>query len=561
MATDILNIMIGGQAGQGLATVGQVLAKSLVRGGWEIVVTQSYLSRIRGGHNTMAIRAACRKIQAPGDKIDLLIALDQQTVDMHLSDLAAGGLIITGEGMAPDCTCCLRAPFDQLAPGPFANVAAAGAAVRLLGLDRELAAGVLEKMFGKKGPKMVRKNRQALDAAYDWAGDQEHGFEPLGPPVHGTGRLMMQGNEALALGAVSAGVKFCSFYPMTPATSIALAMAALMEPMGLVVEQAEDEIAAINMAVGASYAGAPSLVPTSGGGFALMGEGLSLAGMIETPLVAAVSQRPGPATGLPTRTEQGDLELALYSGHGDFPRAVFTPGSVEQCFHLARRAVQTAEDFQTPVIILTDQFLADSFRSVQPFEVETLETVAPPVPPDAVASPYHRYALTESGVSPRLIPGLSEHLVSADSDEHTTDGRMTEDLAVRVAMQDKRMEKLQGMRAACLPPDFGGEPDSDLLLVCWGTSLGAVAEAAEILNSGGRRTGYCHFSQVWPLDPDGFLPRFEAAAEVVCVEGNGAGQFAGLIRKETGFSMGRMVLRYDGLPLTPQFIIRNIDQL
>jgi 2-oxoglutarate ferredoxin oxidoreductase subunit alpha len=329
--------------------------------------------------------------------------------------------------------------------------------------------------------------------------------------------------------------------------------------MGLVVEQAEDEIAAINLALGASFAGAPSMVATSGGGFALMTEGVSLAGMTETPIVIVVAQRPGPATGLPTRTEQGDLEFVLHAGHGEFPRAIFTPGSVEECFYLTRKALEMAERSQGPVFILTDQFLADSYRAVEFFDLSLLPPVLPGTTP-AITEPYRRYALTESGVSPRLFPGWSEHLVVADSDEHTEDGHLTEDLSVRQKMVEKRGRKWKVLQAEAVPPEFRGETGPDLLLVTWGSGRGAVEEAAALLRERGRRTAVLHFSQVWPLVPEHFLPIFQEAGEIVGVEMNVTGQFSRLLRRETGTRIDKTILRYDGLPLTPEYILRELER-
>jgi len=397
-----------------------------------------------------------------------------------------------------------------------------------------------------------------LTTAFDWCDQQTVAFEKLPPVAKPIQRMVMNGNEAIAMGALSAGVKFCSFYPMTPATSIALNLAAQASRMGLVVEQAEDEIAAINMAIGASFAGVPSIVPTSGGGFALMTEGVSLAGMSETPVLIVVAQRPGPATGLPTRTEQADLELVLYAGHGEFPRAIFSPGTVEECFWLARKSLEVAAKFQGPVFLLTDQFLADSSRAVTPFDIDNLEPIDPGIETGASSLPYSRYAITPSGVSPRLPPGMTKHLVVAGGDEHPVDGHLTEDLKVRNLMVAKRLRKEQGIMAEVVPPEFQGDESPDLLLVTWGSSKGSVMEAATKLRNDSTRVGILHFSQVWPLVPDQFLGYLESAGEVVCVEGNVYGQLARLIRRETGFGVHRMVLRYDGLPITPEYIMREL---
>ena len=329
--------------------------------------------------------------------------------------------------------------------------------------------------------------------------------------------------------------------------------------MGIIVEQAEDEIAAVNMAVGASFAGAPAMVATSGGGFALMTEGVSLAAMTETPLVVVVAQRPGPATGLPTRTAQADLEFVLHAGHGEFPRAIFAPGDVEECFHLTRRAFELAERFQGPIFILTDQFLADSYRAVNPFPVKDLECVRAGALGDDVERPYRRYVFAEDGVSPRLLPGMTEHLVVADSDEHTEDGHLTEDLDVAGRMTEKRLRKGRAMASEVIPPASYGDERPEMLLVVWGSGGGAALEAAGAMREEGRRVQVLHFSQVWPLAAEQFMDCLKKAGEVICVEGNATGQFARLIRRETGFEIKKKILRYDGLPLTPAFILRGIS--
>jgi 2-oxoglutarate ferredoxin oxidoreductase subunit alpha len=558
------NILIGGEAGQGLVTVGQLLAKTLVRAGYQITVTQDYMSRIRGGHNTFAIRAALptqTEVAAPIEAIDILVALDAATVPLHKPDMAPGGIVLL-DGAHDACELeCHKLPLKELAGKPiFENVAALGALASLLGLTRDLPAALVVSTFAKKGEPMVNENLTVLNAAYDWVKDARIPFTPLpGVPEPLSKRLMLNGNEAIVLGALAAGVKFCSFYPMTPATSVALGLVELGPKMGVLVEQAEDEIAAANMGVAASYAGARTLVPTSGGGFALMVEAVSMAGVTETPLVFVLAQRPGPATGLPTRTGQEDLFLALHAGHGEFPRAIFAPADVEQCFQLTHRAFDQAEAWQSPVFVLTDQYLADSYRSVAPFDLDALP--APVLPATGAGDPktYERYAYAENGVSPRLVPGAGEHLVVLDSDEHTPDGHLTEDLETRVLMQDKRMKKHEGLLADVIAPEYLGDPNPDTLLVCWGSTKGAALEAAAKLRARGTSAAVLHFSQVWPLDPAQFMGHLSAATAAVCVEGNCTGQFAQLIRRETGFAFPKKVLRYDGLPFTFTYILDKLS--
>lgn len=530
-----------------------------MRSGYSILVTQNYQSRIRGGHNSFAIRVGKDKVIAPKESVDLLVALDAETVALHHGDLCPDGVIVLDGALDVDGESLLEVPFKELAQDTFLNIAALGVVGSLLGLEEALMATALDDFFGTKHPKVLEENRRVLAAAMGWAATQERPSHKLPRVSNPIQDLMMSGNEAIALGSLSAGLRFCSFYPMTPATSILLNLAAQGRRMGVLVEQAEDEIAAINMAIGASFAGAPSMVGTSGGGFALMVEGVSLAAMTETPLVIVVAQRPGPATGLPTRTEQADLEFVLHAGHGEFPRAVFAPGTVEECFHLTRKAFELAERYQGPMFVLTDQFLADSYRTVPPFDVEALAPVNVGV--STVASlPYKRFAITETGISPRLLPGLSEHLVVSDSDEHTEDGHITEDLSVRTQMVEKRLKKGEGVRAQVIPPEMDGEEGPDLLMVSWGSNKGAVQEAALRLRSGGQTVATLHFSQVWPLVPEQFMNLLESAEKVVSIEGNAFGQLARLIRRETGFHIKKQVLRYDGLPITPEAVLRGLSE-
>ena len=560
MGRQDLNVLIGGEAGQGLVTIAMILTKALVRSGYYIVVTQSYQSRIRGGHNTYTIRLSTSEIVASQAEVDFLIALNEETLELHRQELAQDGLILLDERFGGNNNRYLKVPFEQFSEDKFVNVAYLGVLSNLLGLDDQIVFQALEDYFGAKKPEVTENNRKIFTSAFDWA-QSKHlpDTVKLAPVADRQERLMLNGNEAIALGAISAGLKFCAFYPMTPSTSIPLTLQAAADTMGLVVEQAEDEIAAINMAIGASFAGAPAMVATSGGGFALMVEGVSLAAMTETPVFIVVAQRPGPATGLPTRTEQGDLELVLHAGHGEFPRAIFAPGTVEECFHLTRQALFLAEKYQSPIFLLTDQFLADSYRAVTPFAIESLESVTVGSSPDKVTLPYQRYAITDSGVSPRLLPGGSEHLVVCDSDEHTSDGHITEDLAVRQQMVAKRLRKLEGLRTEVTPPEYLGDKNPEVLFVTWGSSRGSVLEAAATLRAQGRQVAALCFSQVWPLIPEQFLPYLQEAKQVIMVEGNATGQFARLIRRETGFQIPKMILRYDGLPITPEYIFEQLS--
>jgi 2-oxoglutarate ferredoxin oxidoreductase subunit alpha len=479
---------------------------------------------------------------------------------LHRGELSPAACVVADEDFHLTEDRCMSVPLKKLSEGGFTNVAALGVAASLLGLKEEIVLRTLNDVVGEAHPEVAERNQRALNAAFQWAAGKGRDFDKLPPISEPQHRLVMNAHEAVALGAISAGLKFCAFYPMSPSTSIAMTLIRWAKEMGLVVEQAEDEIAAINMGIGASYAGAPAMVPTSGGGFALMVEAVSLAAISETPVVVVIAQRPGPATGLATRTEQGELWFVLHAGHGEFVRAIFAPGTIGECFHLTRKAFDLAERYQGPVFVLTDHFFADSYRDADPFDVEELPFVRPGADPSSVEAPYLRYRITGDGVSPRLLPGMSEHLVVADSHEHTENGRLTEDLSIRPKMVDKRLRKGDGIRTEAVPPVFLGDEDPDVLLVSWGSSKGTVEEVAAYLRAQGRGTATLHFSQVWPLVPEHFLDHLQRARQTICVESNATGQMAQLIRRETGFLIEKSVLRYDGLPLTPEYILRELER-
>lgn len=556
-----LHIVIGGEAGQGIATIGELLCRVLVSSGYEIVVSQSYHSRIRGGHNTFNIRISNDKIRAPVVPVDILAALNEETVLLHEKEMKKDGLIVVDKKWHIDGNSFLEVPYEELGEKKFTNTVVLGIIGAMLGLEPEKLNTGIKKALGKKKEELVQENLASLKKSYDWTVDQETpDFRLARPGKQAESRLLLNGNQAIALGAMAAGVKFGAFYPMTPSTSVMLNLIAHAGAMGLIVEQAEDELAALNMAVGASFAGAPGMVATSGGGYALMTEAVSLAGMTETPVVIVVAQRPGPATGLPTRTEQGDLNFVLHGGHGEFARLVFAPGSVESCFQLTRRAFHLAEKYQGPCFIMTDQYMADSFRGVDSEIFAGNDPVKTGADPESVENSYKRYALSEDGISARLLPGMSRHLVVADSDEHDEEGHITEDLSLRIKMVDKRLEKLTGLQQESLAPAYDGPDEPDLLLVCWGSTIGPVMEAAERLNRDNRKVATLCFEQVWPLEPEQFTGYLEKAGRVECVEGNATAQFAGLLRRETGFAVDGSVLRYDGLPFTPEYILDRLEK-
>jgi 2-oxoglutarate ferredoxin oxidoreductase subunit alpha len=558
MEKKTVNILIGGEAGQGLVTLGQLLGKIAVRSGYHLVASQDYMSRVRGGHNTFALRISPDPVDAPREAIALLVALDQETPRRHGESLDSSGILVADSGMNLSGSNSLPVPFKDLSADRYRNTLTLAVISEILGLNPDRVREALKEAFGKH-PGEWGENEKALEAGFQWGRENVKTKLSL-PPVSGSSRrLMMNGNEALALGALAGGLKFFAFYPMTPSTSIGQSLAGWAERAGIAVEQGEDEIAVINMALGASFAGAPSMVATSGGGFSLMVEGVSLAAMTETPIVVVVAQRPGPATGLPTRTEQADLDFVLHAGHGEFPRAVFSPGTIGHCFALSQKALRMAEAIQGPVFLLTDQFLADSYQAVDPFSLEPFSPVQPwKGGGKKIPQPYRRYAFTRNGISPRLLPGASRHLVVADSDEHFEDGHMTEDLSIRRRMVEKRMQKSKAILAEAVPPSYEGDEEPDLLLVCWGSTYGSAREAVQEIRARGETAGLMHFSQVWPLAPKQFLGRLRKGKRVVAMESNYFGQLARLIRRETGYRIKEHIGRYDGLPITPEYVMKNL---
>ena len=359
----------------------------------------------------------------------------------------------------------------------------------------------------------------------------------------------------MGIGALSGGCKFVSSYPMSPSTGVLVFLSQQSDKFDIIAEQAEDEISAINMAIGAFYAGARSMVTTSGGGFALMEEGVSLAGILETPIVIHLAQRPGPATGLPTRTQQGDLELALYSGHGEFPRIIFAPGSIEDAFYLTQKAFNLADKYQVPVFILTDQYLMDSYYNTRCFDVSQLNIEKHIV---KTTAGYKRYKLTDDGISPRGIPGFGDGFVVVDSDEHDEKGHITEDLDIRIEMTDKRLKKLDLIKKDFVAPGLIGSKNGKILVICWGSTYKIIREAVEKIGSDD--ISLLYFKQLYPLPPD-ISKYFEGAGKLVIIEGNATSQFSKLLKLYAGIDIQTKILKYNGLQFSVEEIIEQLRKI
>jgi 2-oxoglutarate ferredoxin oxidoreductase subunit alpha len=555
-----VNIRIAGEAGQGVQTTGDLLVNSFADTGLHVFSTQSYLSRIRGGLNWYDVRIADYELFSSRRAIDVLVALSKESLEILKKDIAEGGVAFfdgaEAEGaFAMDFT---KAAKDVAGAAIMANTVAAGAVYEALGYDVETLCAYLGVEFKKKGQEVIDKNVKAARRGAELA--REKKAPRLKAPQPGSApHVVYSGTDAAGLAAATAGVKLCFAYPMTPSTGVMTWLADKGDQYGIVVEQAEDEIAAVNMACGATYAGVPTLVTTAGGGFSLMVEGLSLAGMIEAPVVIYLGQRPAPATGLPTRTAQEDLYPAIFAGHGEFARAVYAPGTIQQMYEIVRRALETAHKYQTPVIVLSDQFIADLRKNTPDLDA-TLRPIDRHIVENA-GGDYIRYAITESGVSPRAVPG-GEAMVLVDSDEHWVDGHITEDLRMRTMMVEKRLRKGKGMTDEALAPTLYGAEKPERLLICWGSTYGPCREAVDMLNAGGGRFAMMHFAQVWPLDAGkvGAMLRGAQAGRVTVVEGNARGQFASVLRSVGIVGEVELMTKYDGMAFTGEEIAGRARQ-
>ena len=551
-----ISLVLGGEAGQGLQTIAQILARMFLDGGLHVLAVSEFMSRIRGGSNSVTLRAAHAPVRALTGKIDLCVLLDRDALPRLCDRCSAETLLIGDPQLFAEEVGILPLPLQalsaQIGGNIYGNSIVCGYLVRLLGWDLRPLEGALARAF--TDPEILSKNCAA--ARLGW----EEGTEAVGRCAlpHGEGRpgrLLLDGSAAVALGALAGGCNFISSYPMSPSTGVLIHLAKQAHDHGVVVEQAEDEISAINMALGSWYAGGRALVSTSGGGFDLMAEGLSLCGVIESPLVIHLAQRPGPGTGLPTRTEQGDLEIARYSGHGEFPRAILAPGSPEEAFACAAHAFTMADAAQAPVFLLTDQYLLDTLYDLDPF-------VLPEFPPESriIATPsnYQRYAPGLDGVSHRGIPGYGMGRVCVDSDEHDASGQITEDFDVRIAMVDKRLAKMRLLQEdLALLPTLYGPAAYRRLIVGWGSTAAVVAEALAQLQL--ETTAFLHCQQVYPLST-ALREYLRAATKIIVIENNATGQFSRLLRAESGCTIAKEWHKYNGLAFSVDEVVELLQQ-
>jgi len=554
-----------------MQTIGDALTRVLARAGYYVFSHQDYESRIRGGHNFYQLRFSDQPVMSSRERMDIVIALDKETISRHATEVAEGGRIVYDSETLKekhDGPQFLDIPFAHLAlehTGSVLveNTVATGAAIGIIGMNIENLFTVIREAFNKKGEGIIKSNIDAAAAGHAYA-TKNYASYLLAASPPSRPKMLIGGTEAIALGAIASGVKFYAAYPMTPSTGIMNYISSRAEEFGIIVEQAEDEIAAINMALGASFGGVRAMTGTAGGGFALMVEGLSLAAMTETPVVIALGQRPAPATGLPTRTDQGDLQFALYTAHGEFPRAIFAPGTPEQAFYVTNKAFDLAEKYQVPVIILFDQYLSDSQWTFDGFDLRKTIYHDYRLRGQAFSSlpEYRRYAITETGVSPLGVPGDSRHVVVADSDEHDEEGHIVEDAETRKNMVDKRLfRKMPLIRKEIEPPLLYGSERPEIVLAGWGSSYGLMKEAVDSL-ARDHNIAMLHFSEIYPLPSTAKLNYLEIlnnASLTICFENNATGQFARLMKSETGYAFNRLLNRFDGRPFILEELIGEIN--
>ncbi len=561
-------IKIGGEAGQGIQTIGDTLAHIFAKAGYYVFTHQDYESRIRGGHNFYQIRISHRPISASRSFVHILVALDRESITQHEKELSPDGQVLYDSQMIKekfDKPNFLNLPlldFAQKYGGSklMANTVAIGAVLGMLRMDPTIMYEIIEKSFKKKGDAVIRANIECAKAGYEFA-KKECLMCAFTLSKFDRPKMLISGNEAIGAGAIASGLKFYSAYPMTPSTGIFNFIAEYAKDCGIVVEQAEDEISAINMVIGASFAGVRAMTGTSGGGFALMVEGISLAGMTETPIVITLAQRPGPATGLPTRTEQADLLFALYAGHGEFPKVIFAPGSPEQAFYLTNKAFDLAEKYQIIAIILTDQYLADSQWSYEGFDLRKIKYIDYRIRKEKLKEikNYKRHTFTETGISPFAVPGESKHLVVTDSDEHDEGGHIIEDALTRVKMVEKRLfKKMPLIKKEISPPLIYGDKNPEIVLVCWGSMFGIVKEITDELFEK-YKIAMVHFSEIYPFSEDkSWIELLRKSKKVINIEQNATSQFSKLIKIETGIHIENHINRFDGRPFTVDELLERV---
>lgn len=556
---------------------GNMIARAFARRGYHILATNEYPSLIRGGHNLVTVRIATKKFESMNRDVHILVALHNPCVELHKNELNENALVV----FDPKDRMWTTADFPKpvvLIPVPLAalvtaiggapimrNTVALGVTVALLGADFSILEDVIHDQFHKKDQKVIDSNIAIAKAGFDYVkkefSDSMNTYISLAEKKED--QLVVNASESLGIGAYRAGLKFAAIYPMTPINSLITFLADHSKDFKIVYKQPEDEIAGINMAIGASLAGARSMVATSGGGFALMVEALSLTGIMELPVVIDLGMRAGPATGMPTWTEQGELQFVIHAGHGEFPRIILAPADAEEAYSLTIDAFNLADRYQIPVFVLTDKYLNESQWCV-PKSKFTGSVVIDrgkllkdnELPTDGS---FKRYRLdTQDGVSTRSVPGQKGGVYFSNGYEHDEIGHMTESSSMRMAQANKRLKKEMAIKKDIRAPLVYGDKEAEITFVSWGSTRGAVLDAMGLLRAKGKTVKLVHFSWVFPFPEEAAFAELSAKTRFIDVEQNATGQLASLIREHTGVLIKEKILKYDGRPLYPEEIVENV---
>src|ERR1051326_5933422 len=575
---------MGGENGQGIASTGDILARIFARRGLNLNAYNAYQSIIRGGHTFLTIRASDGPVRSMGDKVDVLIPLNQDSMDRHLRLMKSGSRVLyDGDKLKPGAAAAgvqlCAMPMKDLTKGNklAANTAALGATLQLLGIESEPLEAVIARQFKKKGDAVVAENVGIARAGFNYAAQNFKPF-PFKAPKLPKPQAIVTGNQATAMGGVAAGVKFYAAYPMSPSTGVLMWMAAHARQLGIMVRQVEDEIGVMNMVIGAGHAGCRAMCATSGGGFALMTEAIGMAGMIETPVVCVDVQRAGPATGVPTKTEQGDLWQVLGCGQGDYPRIIVAPASQLDLFHTIPELFNLVDKYQCPGLVLADLLISEGTCSVDPaaldfnVQIQRGETIFPNGNGHAENpfggyndNSYLRYRNTASGISPRAVPGLPGHIHIAATDEHDEDGTLISDEFTnpikRRMMVEKRGRKMETVLSQIAPPALLGPENAAVTLVGWGSTQGVIREAVEKLAAEeGIVANQLPIKWIVPFHTQEVSRVLSRSKRVIVVENNYSGQFARYLRSETGFTAHGHIRKYDGEPFMPHHIVESVKE-
>lgn len=566
---------IGGEAGFGIMTTGLFFTTLAARSGYNVYDYTEYPSLIRGGHNTTDVVFGDEPVTTNKHMVDMLVCLNGETYRNHKHRLHENSVVIYDEN---DCTpdgpgIHVMVPFRKIKREEkieqiMVNTIAFGASLALLEGDIQAYYAMLEQQFGRKGQEVVDFNKRLADIGYNHVKEHyAHAIKPVMHPIEGRKpKVVMTGNDAFALATVVADCRVYSAYPMTPSSTVMGTLAAWEKKTGMVVRHAEDEISAIITALGSSAAGVRSATGTSGGGFALMVEAISYAGIAEVPIVIFLSQRPGPATGMPTWTEQGDLHFAVHSGHGEFPKVVLAAGDIEEMLELTLKSFDLADILQTPIIVMSDKLLSESHESMDKEKMDTLFANYTPnygkLVKQTMQEPYLRYKIEADGISERLIPGQKGKFYQSNSYEHEENSHTSETIEDKIAQTDKRHRKqLHYLANYFQPPTiYGNQEESELVFVSWSGNKGAILEAQRQLEKEGIKVAYMHFTHLYPMDETKVKPLFLEGKRYVDVENNSTGQLARLIRAETGITIEEKLLRYDGRPLLAEDIVSYVKE-